>query len=84
MNTGLECDIASSACEGHKNQCVASGPGKDMFDSTRIIAERMATKAAVSYCPLRDFKTITNTNTVLPLSVLRRLIHNTMSRLTYK
>lgn len=48
QRTGLPCDVASSACEGKRNECVASGPGKDMFDSTKIIASRLATKAEVN------------------------------------
>uniref|UniRef100_A0A1I8JSB0 Neutral ceramidase n=1 Tax=Macrostomum lignano TaxID=282301 RepID=A0A1I8JSB0_9PLAT len=37
MDTGEPCDIATSTCGGKAKHCVASGPGKDMLDSTRII-----------------------------------------------
>lgn len=77
MNTGLECDIASSACEGHKNQCVASGPGKDMFDSTRIIAERMATKAAELW--EQEAREITG-----PLKVVHQYVHMPSQKAIYK
>ncbi|RWS23274.1 neutral ceramidase-like protein [Leptotrombidium deliense] len=43
-DTGLPCDILTSSCGG-KEQCVASGPGSNMFESTRIIAERQYVKA---------------------------------------
>lgn len=44
--SGEKCDLNSSSCEG-KQACIASGPGKDIFDSTRIIAERLYEKALV-------------------------------------
>lgn len=47
QKTGLPCEMASSACDGARNECVASGPGKDIFESTKIIAERLAQKAEV-------------------------------------
>ncbi|KPI92967.1 Neutral ceramidase [Papilio xuthus] len=37
--SGLACD--QSALCGHKERCFASGPGRDMFDSTRIIATKI-------------------------------------------
>ena len=56
QDTGLPCDIEHSTCNGRffsssepqsNNQslnrtqmCIASGPGSDMFESTKIIAER--------------------------------------------
>merc|ERR1719447_2315510 len=40
MDTGLECDIEHSTCDGRVQNCVASGPGRDMFESTWIIADR--------------------------------------------
>ncbi|KAL0274590.1 UNVERIFIED_CONTAM: hypothetical protein PYX00_002688 [Menopon gallinae] len=39
--TGKDCDILSSTCETKHERCIASGPGKDMFESTAIIAERL-------------------------------------------
>ncbi|KAI5756031.1 hypothetical protein M8J77_021515 [Diaphorina citri] len=43
--TGVDCDIDTSACPKQGDSCVASGPGRDMFESTRLIAERMYRKA---------------------------------------
>merc|ERR1719244_1085070 len=40
QDTGLPCDIEHSTCNGRTQMCIASGPGKDMFESTKIIAER--------------------------------------------
>ncbi|KAF2887164.1 hypothetical protein ILUMI_19009, partial [Ignelater luminosus] len=45
LNTGESCDNISSTCDGEAKICVATGPGKDMFDSTRIIAERLYKRA---------------------------------------
>ncbi|XP_050531893.1 neutral ceramidase-like isoform X2 [Daktulosphaira vitifoliae] len=42
--TGNPCDIPGPSCESDE-QCVASGPGKDMKESTKIIAERLFEKA---------------------------------------
>jgi len=40
QDTGKECDILHSTCDGKNELCVAAGPGEDMFDSTRIIGEK--------------------------------------------
>ncbi|XP_064404279.1 uncharacterized protein LOC135349656 [Halichondria panicea] len=40
LDTGLPCDFNHSTCNGKNEMCVAFGPGKDMFDSTRIIGEK--------------------------------------------
>ena len=40
IDTGLPCDVEHSTCNNRTQMCIASGPGVDMFDSTRIIAER--------------------------------------------
>jgi len=45
LNTGAPCDDGQHSCNRELKFCVASGPGKDMFDSTRIIAERLYGKA---------------------------------------
>ncbi|XP_065884102.1 uncharacterized protein [Dysidea avara] len=39
IDTGKPCDYKTSTCNGRNEKCIASGPGKDMVDSTRIIAE---------------------------------------------
>ena len=43
---GLPCHTHESSCPG-SDRCVASGPGKDMFESTRIIGEHQFLKALV-------------------------------------
>ena len=40
VDTGLPCEMSHSTCKGKNELCQARGPGQDMFDSTRIIAER--------------------------------------------
>lgn len=45
--TGNQCDPLSSKCPRGEGPCVASGPGKDIFESTKIIATRIY-KAASS------------------------------------
>lgn len=44
-DTGLPCDIQTSTCGGKNGNCFAIGPGKDMFESTKIIGERQYAKA---------------------------------------
>ncbi|CAH2077084.1 unnamed protein product, partial [Iphiclides podalirius] len=39
--SGRPCDNQHALCAGHKERCFASGPGRDMFDSTRIIATKL-------------------------------------------
>eukprot|EP00930_Biecheleria_cincta_P048658 TRINITY_DN3393_c0_g1_i1.p1 TRINITY_DN3393_c0_g1~~TRINITY_DN3393_c0_g1_i1.p1 ORF type:complete len:720 (+),score=117.95 TRINITY_DN3393_c0_g1_i1:110-2269(+) len=43
--TGTSCDTAESVCydklgRPHNSKCLSHGPGKDMFESTKIIGER--------------------------------------------
>ncbi|KAK9505220.1 hypothetical protein O3M35_009317 [Rhynocoris fuscipes] len=45
--SGLPCDPYTSTCKDKKEKCVASGPGKDMFESTAIIATRIFERAWV-------------------------------------
>ena len=40
IDTGLPCDLEHSTCDGRTQNCIAFGPGADMFESTKIIAER--------------------------------------------
>jgi neutral ceramidase len=40
QKTGLPCDPITSACP-NKDLCVASGPGEDIFESTKIIGTRI-------------------------------------------
>lgn len=46
--SGAPCDINTSSCPEGKGPCVASGPGRDMFESTKIIATRIYKGASVS------------------------------------
>ncbi|CAH1793813.1 unnamed protein product, partial [Owenia fusiformis] len=45
QNTGEVCDIAHSTCGGKSELCYSAGPGKDMFDSTKIIGHNQYAKA---------------------------------------
>jgi hypothetical protein len=47
--SGRPCDAHTSTCSGPREMCIASGPGVDMFDSTRIVAERLYDKAWVCW-----------------------------------
>jgi len=48
-DTGLPCDTVHSTCNGRSEQCSSSGPGKDMFDSCRIIGQMQSDKATELY-----------------------------------
>lgn len=48
LATGRPCSLDTSACD-EMDICVAQGPGKDMFDSTKIIGERIFNKALVRH-----------------------------------
>ncbi|MEQ2291906.1 Neutral ceramidase, partial [Ameca splendens] len=49
-NTGLPCDYLNSSCPvGGTKMCQASGPGEDMFDSTKIIGHNIYMKAKELY-----------------------------------
>ncbi|KAJ3641677.1 hypothetical protein Zmor_028161 [Zophobas morio] len=45
IDTDEICSLMSSTCRGEAKYCVAAGPGVDMFDSTRIIAEKLFEEA---------------------------------------
>ncbi|KAL8593139.1 hypothetical protein ACOMHN_009794 [Nucella lapillus] len=45
IDSGLPCDILTSTCHGKNELCIASGPGKDMFESTKIIGRNQFNKA---------------------------------------
>ncbi|XP_043843070.1 neutral ceramidase isoform X3 [Dromiciops gliroides] len=50
INTGESCDNFNSFCPiGGSDMCMAAGPGKDMFDSTRIIGDTIYQKAKELY-----------------------------------
>lgn len=42
QDTGLPCDVLHSTCNGRNELCVASGPGKDMYESCQIIGKQQA------------------------------------------
>lgn len=47
IDTGLPCDMITSTCGNppRNEKCIAFGPGKDMFESTKIIAYKQYFKA---------------------------------------
>lgn len=49
IDTGLSCDYYHSTCNGTCQNCIASGPGKDMYDSMMIIGERQYETARELY-----------------------------------
>lgn len=50
QDTGLRCDYVTSSCsDGTALKCIASGPGRDMFESTKIIGQRQVDKATSLY-----------------------------------
>ena len=44
---GLPCDDTHSTCGGKVQNCIATGPGKDMFESNKIIGNNQYLKAMV-------------------------------------
>jgi neutral ceramidase len=49
-HTGLPCDYLTSSCPQGAGMCFASGPGKDIFESTKIIGTRIYKAASVCRC----------------------------------
>ncbi|XP_054238265.1 putative neutral ceramidase C [Indicator indicator] len=50
VNTGESCNNPQSTCPtGGAAMCIATGPGGDMFESTRIIGQRIYSKARELY-----------------------------------
>lgn len=45
LDTGEPCDFVHSTCNGKNELCVAFGPGRNMFESTKIIGEKQYLKA---------------------------------------
>lgn len=39
--SGMPCDLQTSSCPNSEGACFASGPGKDQFDSCKIIATKL-------------------------------------------
>lgn len=48
-DTGSPCDNVHSTCNGKSQYCVSSGPGKDMFESTKIIGRNQFEKSKELY-----------------------------------
>eukprot|EP00900_Chrysochromulina_parva_P006760 jgi/Chrpa1/16085/Chrysochromulina_OHIO_Genome00020891-RA len=46
-DTGLPCDAIHSTCNGFVQQCSSSGEGRDMFESTKLNAERQVQVASM-------------------------------------
>ncbi|XP_070544626.1 putative neutral ceramidase C [Ptychodera flava] len=49
QDTGLPCDVPTSTCNGKSHLCVASGPGRNMMESTEIIGRQQYDKALALY-----------------------------------
>ena len=48
IDTNEPCDDLTNTCsDGKVQKCIAKGPGKDMFESCKIIAEKQYEKAKV-------------------------------------
>lgn len=45
QDTGLPCEGLTSSCNGRCEMCIASGPGRDMTESTKIIGDKQAEAA---------------------------------------
>ena len=45
MDTGLPCEMEHSTCNGKNELCTGRGPGDDMIQSTKIIADRQVAAA---------------------------------------
>ena len=48
IDTGKDCDLYQSTCEGRTQNCIAFGPGNTMKESTYIIGDRQFQEARVS------------------------------------
>ena len=78
IDTGKDCDLYQSTCEGRTQNCIAFGPGNTMKESTYIIGDRQFQEAKVS-----DYKVLSSklpekiTEPVLPTENYRSSIfHN--------
>ena len=49
IDSGKDCDLYQSTCEGRTQNCIAFGPGEDMKESTFIIGDRQFQEAKVKY-----------------------------------
>ncbi|KAG7204442.1 hypothetical protein KM043_004878 [Ampulex compressa] len=70
--SGKPCS-AQSTCGGAKERCFASGPGKDMFESTSIIANKLFTQALTTGLRgIRNFQLRSSLRAFASIKVLAR------------
>ncbi|XP_071808796.1 putative neutral ceramidase C [Asterias amurensis] len=49
IDTGELCDEETSTCNGQAANCIGQGPGNDMFENTKMIGQRLYSKAKELY-----------------------------------
>ncbi|XP_038060222.1 putative neutral ceramidase C [Patiria miniata] len=49
IDTGEPCEEETSTCGGEPTNCLGGGPGNDMYENTRMIAEKLYEKAKELY-----------------------------------
>jgi len=54
QTSGLPCEEATSTCKGFSEFCHGRGPGRDAFESTKIIGERQAMAARDAFNSLKQ------------------------------
>ncbi|CAH8666127.1 unnamed protein product [Schistosoma bovis] len=77
IDTGLPCDFVHSSCGGRAQNCIAYGPGSDMFESTKLIAYKQFEKAWLLF---------NNATTEIngPINFIHQFIDMTNISLNYK
>ena len=55
MDSGMDCDLYHSTCEGRTQNCIAAGPGNNMKESTYIIGNRQFEESKVIKKKCFDF-----------------------------
>ena len=58
IDSGKECDLYHSTCEGRTQNCIASGPGNDMKESTYIIGNRQFQESKVIFLKIEDLANV--------------------------
>ncbi|KAF5403355.1 Neutral ceramidase B [Paragonimus heterotremus] len=77
IDTGEPCDMVHSTCDGRSEKCIAFGPGKDMFESTLIIARRQVEKAWELFTTAKDELTG-------PVNFVHQFVDMPNTKVTYK